>query len=246
MRVIIALVCFWACRVEPMSVIRSPHVMAATLCSGGVHTEENFIPPQLVIELRQEVRRLQGEGRFKTGTSHMSDGRQDMLRSANTCTPDMESDAFIVLYDKLDTVRASLGPPLGREHAAGMEAVYVVYPPGGYYRSHLDSVAGVDMAGSGCRSVSFICYLAENGWTESDGGALRVHGQLPPELDRWDDDEWEDDTDQNLRSIDILPNNGRLVLFDSKIVRHEVLPTMRERVCIVGWFRNSVCDAPVA
>jgi SM-20-related protein len=73
------------------------------------------------------------------------------------------------------------------------------------------------------RSISFICYLNEPGWTASDGGQLRLHG---------DGSESAESTPVQ----DVLPECGSLVLFDSKRVWHEVLPTRRERACIVGWF----------
>ena len=34
-----------------------------------------------------------------------------------------------------------------------------MYPPGGYYKRHIDAVEGIDPQGSGRRCVSFICYL---------------------------------------------------------------------------------------
>ena len=105
-----------------------------------------------------------------------------------------------------------------------MEATFVVYPAGkGYYRRHVDSIANVDEEGSGCRSISFVCYLTEPGWTARDGGELRVYasGAAGAAVRR-----------------DILPESGTLVLFDSKRVWHEVLPTRRERACLVGWMRE--------
>ena len=80
----------------------------------------------------------------------------------------------------------------------------------------MDASEGVDPQGSGKRSISFILYLNEPGWRQSDGGALRIHRSGGQE--------------------DFLPESGSLVLFDSKLVEHEVMPTRRERACIVGWF----------
>mmetsp|Transcript_30323 Transcript_30323/g.99882 ORF Transcript_30323/g.99882 Transcript_30323/m.99882 type:complete len:294 (-) Transcript_30323:26-907(-) len=37
---------------------------------------------------------------------------------------------------------------------------------------------------------------------------------------------------------EVLPAAGLLVLFDSKRVSHEVMPTRRQRTCLVGWFRE--------
>jgi hypothetical protein len=69
-----------------------------------------------------------------------------------------------------------------------------------------------------------------------DGGALRIHGnacsfaadmQLSTEKSS---ENW----------CDIVPEAGTLVLFDSATVEHEVMPTFRDRLCIVGWFNTPV------
>ncbi|MCB0627245.1 MAG: 2OG-Fe(II) oxygenase, partial [Saprospiraceae bacterium] len=41
---------------------------------------------------------------------------------------------------------------------------------------------------------------------------------------------------------EILPVGGRLVLFRSELLEHEVLPARRERYSLTGWLRN---DDPV-
>ena len=234
-----------------MLLFMMPHASACTLgaraaanalLAGHVHREEGFAPAPLVDELRHELHSLLAAGTFAVGTSHGSDGRRDGLRSALTCKPSMESAAFAGLFDRLDDYRSTLGPLLGREHATGMEATYVLYPPGGYYGRHLDSVQGVDAAGSGRRSVSWICYLSDPAvpWAATDGGALRVFGKAASagaSVDQWDDDE-DEEGGQEMEE-DILPTSGRLVLFDSKLVSHEVLPTSRQRACLVGWFLHA-------
>ena len=58
-------------------------------------------------------------------------------------------------------------------------------------------------------------------WSASDGGMLRVFDSAGGERVR----------------EDLPPESGSLVLFDSKRVSHEVLPTRRQRACLVGWFR---------
>ena len=35
---------------------------------------------------------------------------------------------------------------------------------------------------------------------------------------------------------DVIPAGGKIVLFDSASVEHEVLPTFKERWAVVGWF----------
>ena len=39
-------------------------------------------------------------------------------------------------------------------------------------------------------------------------------------------------------ACEYLPESGALALFDSTALEHEVLPTRRERTCLVGWFHT--------
>ena len=67
-----------------------------------------------------------------------------------------------------------------------------------------------------------ILYLNES-WTKADGGQLRMY--FPQK-------------DGSERVEDVLPLGGRLVVFLSEEIPHEVLPTLKERISITGWLRN--------
>lgn len=198
--------------------------VAVALRNGLVHCEPNFVLPQSVQSIRRHV--LERRAQFATASSFSSDGQMDMgLRNAFTCRPDLGNDAFATLYDKLDDARVELSAALGEQFAPGMEATFVIYPVGGFYQRHIDSIEGVDPSGSGQRAVSYIVYLSEcdQEWAPNDGGALRAyHSDAPAAEGSWSD---------------VLPHSGSLVLFDSKRVWHEVRPTLRERICLVGWIR---------
>ena len=201
---------------------------ATTLINGGVHCQRGFASPALVAALRRDLRDLAPS--FQQSASFSSNGVEDDLRAALTCRPNMESDTFDKLYEQLCEVRTEVEAIFGRELSPGVEATYVIYPAGGYYKRHIDSLAGVDEGGSGRRAVSFICYLVDNepSWSKCDGGELRIfqtQNQAPG-------------ADEAGGHKDILPESGLLVLFDSKRVWHEVCRTRRERACLVGWFRE--------
>ncbi|HZX73849.1 MAG TPA: 2OG-Fe(II) oxygenase [Cyclobacteriaceae bacterium] len=91
-----------------------------------------------------------------------------------------------------------------------------VYPPGSYYKKHLDQFKADDH-----RKLSVICYLNTN-WKDEHGGQLRMHFQ----------NEYKD----------ILPLAGRLVCFRSDQVEHEVLPATRERLSLTGWMLDQKID----
>ncbi len=97
------------------------------------------------------------------------------------------------------------------------EGHFARYPVGSFYKRHLDQFQAVPH-----RVVTVILYLNES-WTESDEGALRMYFPQKDGLERVED---------------VLPVGGRLVVFLSGEVPHEVLPTNKERISITGWLKD--------
>ena len=97
-----------------------------------------------------------------------------------------------------------------------VEVHMTVYPPGSFYKRHLDQFKQDDH-----RKLSVICYL-NNDWKEEHGGQLRMH------------------IDQRIH--DFLPTAGRLVCFRSDEIEHEVLPATRERKSLTGWVLDQYSD----
>lgn len=95
---------------------------------------------------------------------------------------------------------------------AGYEFHFAHYPPGSFYRRHLDQF---DHRNN--RIISAITYLNE-GWQGDDGGSLLVY--------------------QGDKVTEILPVGGRLVLMRSDILEHEVALSHRDRYSITGWFMH--------
>lgn len=95
------------------------------------------------------------------------------------------------------------------------EAHYATYHEGDFYRRHVDSFQG-----RATRVVSLVLYLNDD-WQQADGGALQVYNQ-------------EDEICGT-----VLPEAGRMALFLSEEIPHEVLPANRTRYSIACWFR---CD----
>ena len=94
------------------------------------------------------------------------------------------------------------------------EAHFAIYPPGGFYKRHLDQFRHNDH-----RRISFVCYM-NIGWEKGDGGELRLY------LKNENGDE---------TNFDVEPVAGKLVLFRSDVIEHEVLPAKKERYSITGW-----------
>ncbi|NJM32321.1 MAG: 2OG-Fe(II) oxygenase [Limnobacter sp.] len=95
------------------------------------------------------------------------------------------------------------------------ESHFAHYPPGGFYKKHLDAFQGQKN-----RMVSVVLYLNQN-WLPQDGGELLLY----------------DETSSRKNSIRVLPTMGTLVAFLSEVFPHEVLPAQRDRYSIAGWYR---------
>ena len=215
-----------AAAAPPVSALVLSPGFETALRAGGVHREEGFAPSRLVDDLRVDVLALEALQRFEPAGSGPRGGASNGMRSATFADPIGRPravgcwDAFAATWERLDLVRCELMEGLDRELLEQVEVHYVRYPEGGFFQRHVDDFVDGDAAHR--RSVSFILYLNEPelAWRESDGGALRVHPS----------------------GIEYLPDAGSLLLFDSMQVQHEVLPTRRERTCLVGWF-HAPCES---
>lgn len=91
---------------------------------------------------------------------------------------------------------------------------YAVYPPGTFYKRHLDTFQNDSR-----RKLSIVCYLNDEDWQPEYGGELTIY---------FDDKE----------PLNIYPLQGRMVIFESQVLEHEVKPVKRERLSITGWLKT--------
>lgn len=98
------------------------------------------------------------------------------------------------------------------------EGHFAIYPAGGFYKPHLDCHAA-----SSTRIVTVILYLNEN-WQPGDGGELKL---------------WTTPGSREGDFILIEPRMGTLVCFIAADFWHEVLPALKPRMSITGWFRRT-------
>ncbi|MCX7546501.1 2OG-Fe(II) oxygenase [Xanthomarina sp. F1114] len=94
---------------------------------------------------------------------------------------------------------------------------YAMYPKGTFYKRHIDTFQNDDR-----RKLSIVCYLNEDGWLPENGGELVLY------------------LDENGKETEkvIYPFPGRVVIFESQIIEHEVKPVNKERMSITGWLKT--------
>lgn len=100
---------------------------------------------------------------------------------------------------------------------AEKEFHYAVYPPGTYYKRHLDTFKNDSR-----RKLSVVTYLNDENWQPEYGGELTIYI----------------DDNGSEKAIDIYPVSGRVVVFESQQLEHEVKPVKRDRLSITGWIKT--------
>lgn len=144
-------------------------------------------------------------GISKQGAVH-SEIRGDYIRWIDPLTADQATRVYLDrLQDLIRYLKQALFISI-----QDAELHYTIYPPGTFYKRHLDQFRKDDH-----RKLSVICYL-NHGWKEEQGGQLKLY--------------MEDESEKI-----ILPEAGRLVCFRSDLLEHEVLPATRPRLSITGW-----------
>ena len=197
--------------------------ITSSLSERGWCVIPDFIPPEFVSALQQEAWKLRDNGYFRQAGVGQSDrfALCDQIRTDRVMWLEPGKTAGIMGHylDVIDEMRLAIN----RELLLGLfefEGHAAIYPPGTYYRKHLDQFQNDDL-----RTVTVILYLNDN-WRYEDGGQLRIYtGEK--------DDEYEE----------ILPHAGQLVTFLSSQYVHEVMPACRERISITGWYKRRVCQA---
>lgn len=100
------------------------------------------------------------------------------------------------------------------------ETHFAFYPEGTCYKRHLDQFKVSDH-----RRISFVLYL-NTAWQQGDGGELRLY--IPNE------------NGDGETAVDVQPTAGRLAVFRSDIIEHEVLRANKERYSITGWMLDQL------
>ncbi|MCU1721900.1 2OG-Fe(II) oxygenase [Pseudomonas sp. 5P_5.1_Bac1] len=185
------------------------------LAGQGWSRQEIFLPEALTRALAVECRQRAAEGELApagVGRGQGQDVREGIRGDHILWLEPGQSQACDQYLALMDSLREALN----RDFYLGLEDFechFAMYPPGTFYRKHLDRFRDDDR-----RTVSAIIYLNEQ-WLPEDGGQLRMFLKDGSERDA-------------------LPVGGSLIVFMSADLPHEVLPASRERLSVTGWFRR--------
>lgn len=90
---------------------------------------------------------------------------------------------------------------------------YAIYPKGTFYKRHLDTFKNDDR-----RKLSLVCYLNDEDWQPENGGELVLYLENEDKV--------------------IYPFLGKMVIFESQLLDHEVKPVNTTRLSITGWLKT--------
>ena len=90
---------------------------------------------------------------------------------------------------------------------------YAIYPTGTFYKRHLDTFQNDDR-----RKLSIVCYLNDEDWQPENGGELVLYLEHEEKV--------------------IYPFLGKMVIFESQLLEHEVKPVNTPRLSITGWLKT--------
>jgi SM-20-related protein len=194
--------------------------ISQTIYQNSYVVVDDFVDESYRKALLKEQTNLLNKGQFKKAAVGKGDRKQVRaeIRSDEVLwmDPTALSPLQVVFWEKIEELKQVLN----RRCFLGLksfEGHFARYPVGSFYKRHLDQFHAVPH-----RIVTVILYLNDS-WTEADGGQLRMY--FPQE-------------DGSERLEDVLPVGGRLVVFLSEEIPHEVMPTQKERISITGWLRN--------
>lgn len=178
---------------------------------------DGFFTQEEVIHLRNNLLKKHEADRFrkaaigdKFNEEVVKSIRGDFILWIDESKADLVEQKF---FSKLNTFVSYLNKTcfLGIQQK---EFHYAIYPTGTFYKRHLDTFLNDDR-----RKLSIVCYLNEDPWLPENGGELRLYLENGP--------------------INLLPLAGRVVIFESQLLEHEVkIVKASERLSITGWLKT--------
>jgi len=203
---------------------------------GEVVVVDNVLSPTELKQAQRDIAQMDRERRFQPNTHHVPGIRTDEICYIR------ESDVSGPKTGLRHVQRLIRGVPYELTRTGQWQEEPLVIAPwmqlaryekdGGFYGPHTDAIeflpvywiAGPIALYSWLKSYAFrrrritsIIYLNDPNWPEESGGALRAH--------HVNDDGY----------TDLLPKGGRLIMFDSRIVKHEVRPCHQARSALTAW-----------
>mmetsp|Transcript_46305 Transcript_46305/g.124417 ORF Transcript_46305/g.124417 Transcript_46305/m.124417 type:complete len:420 (-) Transcript_46305:42-1301(-) len=202
----------------------------------GYGQQDGWVDDSVLSNVYSELELLDYDGKLvEVQQQKMTGYRTDRIYWLNYDALDREKQpGLVTLLKKMISIPFELNKKCNLYLQASASFQIACYPAKGYYKRHVDS--GYENLNNG-RKITAV-YYANKSWSSEDGGQLRMYkrlqnpfqkekavsrGEAVPSEDTYEVEE------------DIDPVGGRLLLFRSRDMPHEVLPCKRKRFAISLW-----------
>jgi len=206
------------------------------LMEDGYGVEDDFVDDDTTSKVLKELEFLEYDGKLVTVMQQKMTGyRTDKIHWLTYESLDREKQpGLLTLMKKMISIPFELNKKCSLYLQASSTFQLGCYPEKAFYKKHVDG--GYEDLNNG-RKITAIFY-ANSEWSESDGGQLRLYKRRlnPFQLEDLKQ-KGEDVPDQSKDEMaeDVVPAGGRLVLFRSRDIPHEVRATRRKRFAITLW-----------
>ena len=208
------------------TIINQAPEIVNSLTNNGYYTITNFLPPSMVSTIRAQAISLRNKGRYEQSWSEkIVNGKAQRFdkEGVYACEPDGQDyytapDLITYMSVLLQTLPSAINEydtsssNIELSNTSFNAKLAVTLPGGHKYPLHIDNPQGVSVGD--IRKLTCILYLNPDYNVGKDGGELRLF--LPSR---------EEDKKNELEVIDLTPEGGRLVVFYSDEIPHEVLAT---------------------
>jgi SM-20-related protein len=194
--------------------------LASDLLTKGYSIKPAGLPDSLSEALRKHQLDMDQSLFDKAGIGRGDDFMQNaFVRTDEICWITGAAEAGRQWLDWAEALRCHLNQKL-LLGLFSFESHFAHYRPGDYYKRHQDAFVG-----EANRVLSLVVYL-NPGWGHEDGGELVLY---------------QNEADQT--GVRVTPLMGTVVAFLSEEFPHEVLPAVKDRYSVAGWFRVNTSHA---
>lgn len=191
-------------------------LLIENLCTQGYHLIDNFMPPTDYQKLRTIAQTMHDTNQLQDAKigQYLEKKQNNTIRTDKISWLDehVSEPAIQAYLQKVHTLVTFINQHLFLS-LIELEAHFAVYPPGAFYKKHVDQFNT-----NKNRKISCVYYLNEQ-WTDQFGGHLKLYS---PE-------------DRLLQEIG--PQGNRFICFNSELP-HEVCLTHQTRYSITGWMKT--------
>jgi len=210
----------------------------AGLMERGYGYQDDFMGGTSAVDIYSELELLEFDGKF---SEVMQQKRMDISSDKiGWFTPDdidrEKQPGLSALFKKLISIPFELNKKCNLCLQGSASFQLACYPKKGFYKKHMDG--GYDKINNG-RKITAI-YYPNHRWSEGDSGNLRIfkRGLNPYELEKLKKEGKEAPDGKEMEKEiheEMAPKGDRLLLFRSRDMPHEVIPTNIKRFGITMW-----------